>query len=223
MKEKGKRFLGIGSILVVGFVIWTLLIQRVDVQPLGVNGTNIGFASINCWFHQLTGVHMGIYTITDWLGLVPVFTAFIFAIVGLCQLVKRKNLFKVYSSIIILGCFYIIVIAVYIFFESCIINYRPILINGILEASYPSSHTLMTICLMYAAVTECDILIKSKKTNKIIRSVSYLIIAITVIGRLISGVHWFTDIIGGILISSALIMFYSSVLYHFEHTINKFK
>jgi hypothetical protein len=136
---------------------------------------------------------------------------------------NRKNLFKVDSSIIILGCFYIIVIAVYIFFESCIINYRPILINGILEASYPSSHTLMTICLMYAAVTECDILIKSKKTNKIIRLVSYLIIAITVIGRLISGVHWFTDIIGGILISSALIMFYSSVLYHFEHTINKFK
>lgn len=57
MKEKGKRFLGIGSILVVGFVIWTLLIQRVDVQPLGVNGTDIGFATINCWFHQLTGVH----------------------------------------------------------------------------------------------------------------------------------------------------------------------
>ena len=86
MKEKGKRFLGIGSIFVVGFVIWTVLIQRVDVQTLGVNGTDIGFATINCWFHQLTGVHMEIYTITDWLGLVPIFICMIF---GGC--IFRKN------------------------------------------------------------------------------------------------------------------------------------
>lgn len=221
-KKKSHSFI-ITAILAVLSVLFTILVRKIDVDAIGPNKSEIGFSGLNSFIHELSGVNMLWYHITDWLGLVPVFTAFIFAIVGLCQLVKRKNLFKVDSSIIILGCFYIIVIAIYIFFESCIINYRPILINGILEASYPSSHTLMTICLMYAAVTECDILIKNKKTNRIIRSVSYLIIAITVIGRLISGVHWFTDIIGGILISSALIMFYNSVLYHFEHTINKFK
>lgn len=223
MQKKKRHSFIITAILAVLSVLFTILVRKIDVDAIGPNKSEIGFSGLNSFIHELSGVNMLWYHITDWLGLVPVFTAFIFAIVGLCQLVKRKNLFKVDSSIIILGCFYIIVIAVYIFFESCIINYRPILINGILEASYPSSHTLMTICLMYAAVTECDILIKTKKTNRIIRSVSYLIIAITVIGRLISGVHWFTDIIGGILISSALIMFYSSVLYHFEHRINKFK
>ena len=144
MKEKGKRFLGIGSILVVGFVIWTVLIQRVDVQTLGVNGTDIGFATINCWFHQLTGVHMEIYTITDWLGLVPIFICMIFDGIGCVQLMKERSLFKVDYDIILLGIYYILVVFGYLIFEMIPINYRPILIEGFMEASYPSLTTLLT-------------------------------------------------------------------------------
>lgn len=137
MKEKGKRFLGIGSIFVVGFVIWTVLIQRVDVQTLGVNGTDIGFATINCWFHQLTGVHMEIYTITDWLGLVPIFICMIFGGIGCVQLMKGRSLFKVDYDIILLGIYYVLVVFGYLIFEMIPINYRPILIEGFMEASYP--------------------------------------------------------------------------------------
>lgn len=136
MKEKGKRFLGIGSIFVVGFVIWTVLIQRVDVQTLGVNGTDIGFATINCWFHQLTGVHMEIYTITDWLGLVPIFICMIFGGIGCVQLMKGRSLFKVDYDIILLGIYYVLVVFGYLIFEMIPINYRPILIEGFMEASY---------------------------------------------------------------------------------------
>jgi len=32
--------------------------SMVDVQPLGQNGTNIGFATFNCWFHRLTDVNI---------------------------------------------------------------------------------------------------------------------------------------------------------------------
>ena len=41
-----------GSIFLAMFAVWTALIQSVDVQPLGQNGTNIGFATFNCWFHH---------------------------------------------------------------------------------------------------------------------------------------------------------------------------
>ena len=57
MKQNGKILLFLGSIFIGAFIMWTLLIQKVDVQPLGLNGTNIGFATINYWFHKLTGVH----------------------------------------------------------------------------------------------------------------------------------------------------------------------
>ena len=100
MKQKEMN-LGIG--LLMAFILWTVLILFVDVQPLGQNGTNVGFATFNCWFHNLTGVHMSIYTITDWLGLVPIFACMLFGGLGLVQLIQRKNLFKVDYDILILG------------------------------------------------------------------------------------------------------------------------
>ena len=151
------------------------------------------------------------YTITDWLGIIPILMSMVYAIVGLKQLIKRKSIKKVDNEIIILGIFYIIVISIYILFEKYIINYRPILMNGFLEASFPSSHTLMTICLCGSSIIINNRLFKNKFT-KIINVISLFIIIITIIGRLISGVHWFTDIVGGILISSFLLMLFYSIL-----------
>ena len=110
MKERSKKLLFTGILLIVVFAIWTLLIQVVDVQPIGQNGTNIGFATFNIWFHELTGVHMTIYTITDWMGLIPIFVCMIFGGIGLMQLIKRRSLWKVDMDIIFLGVYYIIVI-----------------------------------------------------------------------------------------------------------------
>ena len=116
MKSNGKRSMIIGGLLMAAFVIWTVLIQRVDVQPVGQNGTDIGFATFNKWFHECTGVHLVIYTITDWLGLVPIFVCMIFAGLGFVQLVKRKSFLKVDYDILILGIYYVIVIFFYLFF-----------------------------------------------------------------------------------------------------------
>jgi undecaprenyl-diphosphatase len=148
---------------------------------------------------------------TDWLGLVPIFIAMVYAFIGFIQLIKRKNIFKVDKEIIILGLFYIVVISIYIFFEKVIVNYRPILMNGFLEASYPSSHTLMTICLCGSSII-VNKKVFNNKITKFMNILSLVIILITVIGRLISGVHWFTDIIGGIFISIALLMTLHSVI-----------
>ena len=203
--NKKKRNFFISTILILLAVVFTILVKVVDVKQVGVNGTSIGFATVNQFVFESIGVNMIWYHITDWLGLVPIFMAMAYALIGLIQLIKRKSFFKVDKEIIILGLFYIVVISLYIFFEKVIVNYRPILMNGFLEASYPSSHTLMTISLCGSSI----ILNKKLLNNKITRVIdvlSLVIILITVIGRLISGVHWFTDIIGGIFISIALLM-----------------
>ena len=203
--NKKKRNFFISTILILLAVVFTILVKVVDVKQVGVNGTSIGFATVNQFVFESIGVNMIWYHITDWLGLVPIFMAMVYSLLGLVQLIKRKSLFKVDKEIIILGLFYIVVISLYIFFEKVIVNYRPILMNGFLEASYPSSHTLMTISLCGSSI----ILNKKLLNNKITRVIdvlSLVIILITVIGRLISGVHWFTDIIGGIFISIALLM-----------------
>ena len=148
MKEKGKRDLAFGGALVGAFALWTALIQCVDVRPVGQNGTNIGFAGFNTWFHELTGAHMGLYAATDWLGLVPIAVCLGFGALGLAQLLKRRSLLKVDMDLILLGGYYVLVILAYLVFEMIPINYRPVLIDGVMEASYPSSTTLLVLAVM---------------------------------------------------------------------------
>lgn len=201
-----------GALLILAFIIWTVLIQVVDVQYNGVNGTSIGFATINSLWHDLTGVNISLYNITDWLGLVPVFVCMIFAFLGFVQLIKRKSLFKVDADIIITGFYYIIVIVFYLVFEAYPINYRPILINGFMEASYPSSTTLLVLCVMLSLIFLVKSRIKNKRFCNFICAFSMIFSAFMVAGRLISGVHWLTDIIGSCLLSAGLYNVYKGVV-----------
>ena len=210
MNNKKRNFLISGILLLIA-ITFTILVKVVDVKQIGVNNSSIGFATLNQFIFETTGVNIIWYHITDWLGLIPVFMAIVYAFIGLIQFIKRRSIFKVDKEIILLGLYYIIVIALYVFFEKVIINYRPILMNGFLEASYPSSHTLMTICICGSSILINKKLFNNKIT-KVINYLSIIIITITVVGRLISGVHWFTDIIGGILISSGLLMTFYSLL-----------
>ena len=121
------------------------------------------------------------------------------------------NILKVDSDILLLGCFYIVVLAVYLLFENLAINYRPILINGYLEASYPSSTTLLVMCVMPTSIMQFNMRISNKLLRNIVNIILTIFIGLMVLGRLISGVHWLTDIIGGILLSSGLVTLYYSV------------
>lgn len=209
---KKKRFLFIGSLLIILFIIWTVLVQVVDVQCIGVNGTSVGFASMNKWFHSLTGVHMNLYVITDWLGLVPLFACLVFGVVGLVQLIKRRSLFKVDYDILILGVYYVLVILGYLTFEMITINYRPILINGVMEVSYPSSTTLLVLSVMPTVLEQVNRRVKSNVVRMIIRIMAVGFSLFMVVGRLISGVHWFSDIVGGVLLSLGLYYLYKGIV-----------
>lgn len=206
MKNKKHFFTAVG--LLVAFGLWTVLISFVDVAPIGPNGSRVGFSTINQFVHNLTNVNMTLYTITDWLGLVPVFIGFGFAILGLVQWIKRKHILKVDVSILILGVFYLVVLACYLLFEEYVINYRPVLIAGYLEASYPSSTTMLVLCVMPTAILQFNSRIQNDACRKILSAVIAAFIAFMVIGRLISGVHWLSDIIGGVLISAGLVTLY---------------
>ena len=207
-----KRYLNLGVIFLLLFLVWTWLIINVDVQPIGQNNTNIGLASFNSWFHSLTGVHMWIYVITDWLGLVPIFVCMYFGVIGFIQLVKRKSIFKVDYDLLILGVYYIIVILSYLIFELIPINYRPILIDGRMEVSYPSSTTLLVLSVMPTLIFQMNRRLKNIKLKRLFIILVILFSVFMIIGRLISGVHWFSDIVGSILISVGYYYMYKAIV-----------
>lgn len=208
---KKKKVFFVGVSLLVAFIVWTLLVRFVDVQAIGPRESSVGFATLNGYVHNFIGVHMSLYTITDWLGLVPLGVAFGFALFGLWQWLERKKLLKVDYDILVLGGFYIVVMAVYILFEVVVVNYRPIVINGYLEASYPSSTTILVACVMPTAILQFHTRIKNNICRRGVILVISLFTAFMVIGRLVSGVHWISDIIGGVILSAGLVLIYYSV------------
>ena len=212
MKKESQRNFYIAICMLVAFLLWTVVIQFVDVQAIGPQESSVGFATINQFVHNLTGVHMSLYTITDWLGLVPLVFVIGFALLGLIQWIKRKHLLKVDYSILVLGGFYIVVMAVYVLFEMLVVNYRPILIGGILEASYPSSTTMLVMCVMPTAIMQFNARIKNNVLKRFVASAIIAFVVFMVIGRLVSGVHWFTDIIGGALLSTGLVLMYRAII-----------
>ena len=210
MKEK--RTLRTGLSLLAAFLIWTALIRCVDVQAAGPNGTAIGFAAFNVWFHRLTGVHMALYTITDWLGLVPILICTSFGALGLAQLIKRRSARRVDPDLLLLGTYYVLVILAYLIFEMLPINYRPVLIEGRLEASYPSSTTLLVLSVMPTLVFQARRRCKKPALRKAAARFAGAFSAFMALGRLLSGVHWATDIIGSILLSAGLFALYRAAV-----------
>ena len=215
MKKQGKTHFASGCLLIAAFILWTFLIQTVDVQPIGANGTKVGFATINNVFHKFTGVHIALYTITDWLGLVPIFICMMFGGMGSAQLIRRKNFFQVDCDLIILGIYYMVVIFGYLIFEMIPINYRPILIEGVLEASYPSSTTLLVLSVMPTLSEQ----VRRRTANTLLKDMATVFVicfsSFMVLGRLISGVHWLTDIIGSIMLSAGLFCIYKACVLFF--------
>ena len=194
------------------FVIWTILVTFIDVKAIGPLGSEVGFATVNGFVHQLVGVNMALYTLTDMLGLVPLSVVLGFGTFGLVQWIKKKDIRKVDIDILVLGGFYVVVLTAFVLFEMFAVNYRPVLIGGVLEASYPSSTTLLSMCVMPTFAMQMNKRIKNAFVRKGVVSVTYVFTAFMVTGRLFSGVHWFSDIVGGALFSMGVVIMYHYIL-----------
>ena len=198
--------------LLVAFLLWTVAVRFVDVQAIGPQGSAVGFATLNRFVHDLTGVHISLYIVTDLLGLVPLGFVIGFALLGLVQWIKRKRILKVDRSILALGGFYIVVLAVYALFEVVVVNYRPVLIGGVLEVSYPSSTTMLVMCVMPTVIMQVNARTQNKVFKRCVTFAVTAFVVFMVIGRLVSGVHWFSDIIGGVFLSGGLVLMYRAFI-----------
>jgi len=201
-----KRKIRIISLLfVICAIVYTILVKRIDVDKIGPLDSTVGFSHFNNTIHQLIGVNMKWYEITKYLGIIPFLFVAFFGLIGLKQLISTKSLSGVDKRIIKLGIFYILFCMVYVFFEKNIINYRPTLIDNELEASYPSSHTLLAICLCGSAMMMLRYYITNPKLLKCLNILTFILMATIVVGRVLSGVHWASDILGGMIISIAML------------------
>lgn len=211
-KKKNQRNFLVTGILFLAFVLYTILIKVIDVQAIGPEKSNIGFATINQAIFTFFGDNPFWYHVTEITGILALMVAAAFGLLGVAQLITKKSIAKVDIDIIVLGGFYVLVMAFYVLFEIFIINYRPVVFDEGLEASYPSSHSMLVFCIMITAIMQFRSRIPEKKVLLIAEIISIVIIAVTVLGRLVSGVHWFTDILGGILLGTALVMLYYSTV-----------
>lgn len=211
MSKAQKKYIATVGLFVL-FIIYTILVVTVDVQPVGPEKSKIGFASINMAVFRSLGESSFWYTLTKYLGVIAILVVLGFGVVGLLQMIRRKNFFRTDLEILVLGGFYVVMAAFYLLFEKVILNYRPVLEEGKLAASYPSSHTMLVCCVMATAIFQFNRMIKNQTICILADIAAVVVIALMVMGRLLSGVHWLTDIIGGVLISAALVMLYVSVV-----------
>lgn len=208
MENKNKINLYTALCFLGAFILWTVLVCLVDIQAIGPRDSSVGLATLNGFVHSLTGANMTLYEITDWLGLVPVAIMFGFAILGLCQLIKRKSFKKVDYNIYVLGAYYVVVFLAYFFFEYVVINYRPVLIDGYLEASYPSSTTMLVLTMIPTTIMQLNERLKNEKMKKTLTVALSVFMIFMVIVRLVSGVHWLSDIVGGVFLSISFVKAY---------------
>jgi len=190
------------------FVIYTLVIKSVDVKAIGPMGSSVGFASINSFFAGIFKYNEIFYTITKIVALFSFIYVGAFALLGLVSLIRKKSFAKVDFAIYAMGITYVITVLFYLLFEILVINFRPVLDEGELEASYPSSHTMLAISVFGSAAVYVLYRIKDKTLKMITVTMSIAFALVMTIGRLISGVHWFTDILGGVLLGCALVSLY---------------
>ena len=205
MKTGNKKHRYASVCLLTAFALWTAAVQRIDCASIGPKSTTVGFATVNRFVHAFTGVHMSLYVLSDWLSLVPLGIILFFGLLGLCQWVQRKKLKYVDRSILALGVFYLVVMGAYVFFEVYVVNYRPILIDGVLEPSYPSSTTMLVMTVMPTAIMQLRERVKNLRIRQWASVVMAVFTIAMVLARLVSGVHWFSDIIGGALLSAGLV------------------
>lgn len=215
LKKKSSLLFLISAALFALFVIFTVLVAFCGKATVTYNekiSSEVGFAGINQAVFKAIGENPFWYDFTEFLGMIALCIAGIFALIGLFQLATHKRFWAVDRELFLLGVFYVLVALFYVLFKFIVVNYRPVLVGGALEASYPSSHTMLACCIFVTAPFACGHCMESRVTYLTISVLCFFFALITVIGRLLSGVHWLTDIVGALLLSASLILLYIAAL-----------
>ena len=217
MKQKTKIILSAAFLLL--FLLLILLLITVDVDEYGIPSrisdgvvnVDIGLSSVNIGL--LAKENDVLFNVAEYLGYIALAVAFGFACLGAYQLVKRRSFAKVDSDIYVLAVFYIIVISLYFAFTQINVNCRPVFADKVLETtepSFPSSHTMLAICVFVSAIYQFKRRISNKTVRISVCTACGVLAVATTVCRYLSGAHWFTDIVGAVLISTSLLFAYSA-------------
>ncbi|MCR4789545.1 MAG: phosphatase PAP2 family protein [Treponemataceae bacterium] len=187
------------------FIAFTLCTKFVDLGAIGPESSTVGFSHMNRHAQISFGQHEIWDKISDIPLLISLLMALFFGILGLIEFIKRKSLKKVDVNILSTGILYLAIIAFYVFFEFINVNYRPVLIEGKLEASYPSSHILIVSTITWNALVNLSYYSQKKCIYVPCALLGGILIGITFAGRMFSGMHWLSDALAGIILSLALV------------------
>lgn len=206
MKTRNNLLAGVLLLILFGGLLFAVV--KVDVKPIGPEGSVVGLASVNGYVKELLGSNEFCYKLTEYLGYASLLVAAGFGLLGLVQLIKRRSIFKVDKDLYLLGAFYILVIATYLLFEKVVINYRPVILDEGLEASFPSSHSMLVVAVMGTAAYQIALRVKPGISRGCLIGLTFFVTILMIAGRLLSGVHWFTDIVAGVILADAYVMLY---------------
>lgn len=213
MNKKRIIYIAVSAALYICFALFTRTLLHSDVQAIGPNGSAVGYASFNGKCLEAFGSSSLMADVTKALGWLSILICAVFGLIGLLQLIRAKSLRGVDRDIICMGVLYALAIGFYLAFNKIVINFRPVLeADGTLEASYPSSHTVLAVVVFASLIIEISRRV-TDRGKALVEEISCLaIIFIAVFGRLLSGVHWATDIFGGVLLSLALVFSFLAML-----------
>lgn len=209
--KKATKLLILGLCLLVAFGVFTLVVMKVDVRPIGPEGSKVGLGAINEFCMNKIGYHPDLYDFTEGLGYGVLMVAAALALLGLSQMLKNKSL-KMERELWFLVALYAAVAVCYVAFEIFVVNCRPVLMDGKLEASYPSSHTMLAVCIMGSALCYLKKKIPCARCRRVPALLGMLLLVLVVAGRAASGVHWITDIFASLLLSGGLLALYAAAI-----------
>ena len=207
VKKKVSLVICILLVLALGGLI--LALKMVDVQAAGPLDSQIGLAGINTRFRDLIGQNALMHVLADMLLYTSFAVVLCFGLDGLIQLISGRSLKNVDKGLLFLVPIYLLMAVFYVAFEKYIINYRPILEDGVLEASFPSSHVLMIVTILGTAALELKHLVGNRAGRGLLQFLCILgcIGGIAVVS--LHGRHWLTDVAGGVLCAGILISLYA--------------
>lgn len=206
-----KKRLLFGILLLILFIIFTVLVKTVDVKATGVASVKVGFSTINGFLAKAFPYNEIFHKLSDYVGYLAFLICAVYGTIGLIQLITRRNVLKVDEEILLLGFLYVTTLILKIVFDIFVVNYRPVIIGGELKSSYPSSHTFMALITSISSI----VINKKKYNNKITKITNYLCTVLAfliIITRIMSGVHWMSDIVGSVILSFALVFIYSGLI-----------
>lgn len=215
-----KKFINLYTILGCASLflfILLMILLNADKAVIAESGKEVGLSSINNLVKYSYKENLDL--MTDLLFYVT-FTVVVFeGCLGIIQLVTRKSLFKVDKEIIIFGISLVVMVVLWLVFDHLLkINVRPIDAN---EGSFPSTHVMMATFLALASHAFICMKYETRLPKYLSLVLAIIIISTITFGRVACGMHYITDVTGGLFMGLALYFITFGIIKGFKKDIEE--